>query len=85
MNNWGTAMGSKNIGQSVSVGAPFVIGNAPTTDIIPPNTGVLTGSIYGYHNTGGNASGVFDNGSGSYIDTTFNQITGKTYYFAVVI
>ena len=80
LNNWSTVATNKAISIARSTTA-FTTGQTVTTDIVPPNTGVLTGSQYGVHHI---LSGIqYDACNVSYIDTTI--LGSGTFYYAVVV
>ena len=80
LNNWSTVATNKAISIARSTTA-FTTGQTVTTDIVPPNTGVLTGSLYGVHHI---LSGIqYEACNVSFIDTTI--LGSGTFYYAVVV
>ena len=84
--NYGTAL-SNNAASIARSTTAFAAGQTVTTDIVPPNTGILTGSQYGclnyvfsslYPKTFGNINFTF-------LDDCIAFVKGTTYFYAVVM
>jgi hypothetical protein len=59
-------------------------GQTVTTDIVPPNTGILTGSQYGVKLFFYTATSLYESKNFTYIDNS-SFTAGTTYYYAVVV
>ena len=86
LSNHGTALSncSTSLARSTTI---FTTGQTVTTDIVPPNIGVLTGSQYGLNNYVFSAlyPMSWNNKNFTYTDDSIQFLPGTTYFYAVVM